>query len=276
MGNIDIVLDKLVCHAMTEWFHDEVYYMATITHLGAEGGTSIGVAPVIGPVAAQGATSDRGDTPLGAWETDDGDEGALALGASLLQVTVEDRQRVVVTLTMMESDGDNYADIETRAATVAEAVLGTVSVAFPPSAAVAVPVGAALAVLTAVGQSLKDYLANHDDVLGSVTLTLEGVGSDVHVVDVGVSGEVTQQAADGQDASLTGRLKGGGGDYEVSVSVRGATMSPSQARTEGNVRDHRGSGGVVVPSQGAVQGAGQGTVRDHRAGTAATVVRDHR
>jgi hypothetical protein len=271
MGTIDIVLDKLVCHATTEWLHDEVYYMGTVTRPAAAGGVSTDSGVIVGPTAAQGATSDRGDVPRGAWETDDGDEGALQLSQTLFPVPVADTEVVVVTLTMMESDGDNYADIEARGAAIATGVMGVVTAAFAPAAAVTVPAGLALAAVTSAGQIARDLFQNEDDVLGTVSFTLQGVGSAVHVVQVGASGEVTASASEGQPASATARLKAAGGDYEVSLSARGAAMAQAVERDSSSgavVRDHRGEGAVFAPSGP--------TVRNHRTGATQSVVHDHR
>jgi hypothetical protein len=273
MGNIDIVLDKIVCHAMTEWFHDEVYYMGAVARAASQGGVSTSdTGVIVGPTAAQGATSDRGNVQNGAWETNDSDESSLQLSQTLFPVQVADHEDVVVTLTLMESDGDNYADIEARGAAVATGVLGVVTAAFAPASVVTVPAGLALAAVTSAGQIARGFFDNKDDVLGSVSFTLEGVGSAVHVVQVGATGEVTASASEGSPASMTARIKGSGGDYEVTVSVRGAVMAQAVVRTTAggvHVRDHRGdSGGVVVPHQG--------TEVENRVGAAGAVVRDHR
>lgn len=195
------------------------------------GQTVLDTATLLGPNASQGATTGtpRGDQT--AWETDDdGGESDLHLGASLFPVSVAPGEHVVVTLTFRESDGDNYADVETQAASAAGAALAVVTAAFPAAAVVTAPVGLALAAVTAVGQALKSFLTNTDDLIGTMTIALTGTATGIDVVQVGASGTISPLPADGSPAVATVRLTGDGCDYEVTIGLPDTVMQQNPTR----------------------------------------------
>ena len=103
---------------------------------------------------AANAEGDGGDNT--AWDCND--SGGLSdqrLNVDLFPVRIEPGERVTVTINFMESDGDNLADTEARAAAATAAALTAVTIAIPPAAAVTVPVGLALGVATSVFQAFK-------------------------------------------------------------------------------------------------------------------------
>ncbi|GAA2111399.1 hypothetical protein GCM10009841_34190 [Microlunatus panaciterrae] len=227
MSVATVVMRNITCHQTTESGHDEVYYLPpSVVRRTTHGVTSDPTLPA-GPTASQGANAGGPDGRIAAWDCND--SGYLSNQepqAELFSVSVGAGEHVVVTLTLMESDGTNYADMELTAAKAGAAALAAVTTAFPPSAVVTAPLALALTAGTAVMQALKGLFSNDDDTLGAMTFVLEGAADGVRLVQQGaVSGTVIHAAANGSPAAFTARLGGAGANYEFTLGIDGAVMA---------------------------------------------------
>jgi hypothetical protein len=226
MAGTAVVLRRIVCHQTTESGHDEVFFIGNVVRKKGAHPATTDQGDLIGPKAAQGANAGGPGGDNSAWDVNDsGGLSDQSLNVELFDVDVAAGEHVVVTVTFKESDGQNLADQEAQAAAAAGAALAAVTAAFPPAAVVTAPVGLAIGAVSAVGQAFKSVLTNEDDILGSVTLVLEGSASgQPQLVQVGATGRVLWKASQGSPAGATIGLSGAGADYQLTLGVSGAVM----------------------------------------------------
>jgi len=235
MTTARFTLRHLQCMSTTESGHDEVYFSTTVVRRSGSGKPTKDPV-VIGPTAGQRANAGGPGGDGTAWDVND--SGSLSNqwpNVDMLDVAVASGEIVTVTLTFKESDGQNLADQEKEAAAAGAAALAAVTAAFPAAAVVTAPVGLALAAVTGVGQALKKWLTNDDDVLGSIGFTLEG--------RTGGAPRVTQVVPDPgsrllgfakvrQPAWAVIGMSGAGSHYAFTVGIDGALYDTATARAQ--------------------------------------------
>jgi hypothetical protein len=235
MGDVMVILERIVCRNTTEAGHDEVYYLSPSIVRTRAGMSSADIPLAPGPTIAQGASAGGPGGDNTAWDCNDsGDLADQLLNVPLFPVIVNPGEHVNTTITFMESDSNNLADIEATAAALTYSALTAVSIIIRPVAAALVPVGIALGVVTTIAQDFKaaGLLTNHDDHLGSVTFLLDSDGPNVRFRQVGVGvGSLAEVSADGAPGRITGRLTGSGADYSVTLKLDGATTVAASALT---------------------------------------------
>jgi hypothetical protein len=227
MANVTVVLERIECRDTTEAGHDEVYYIKpTVTRIKGsavrDDGSFNG-----GPGPGQGGTADGlSGIENTAWDCND--SGPLAdqhLNVNLFTVPMEEGERVSITLTFKESDGDDLRKAEFIAFTISLSALAIATIFVPVLAGAAVKIGAALATATGAFQAIGG-IPNDDDDLGLVTFTLDADGSTVRLRQVDTyPGRVVELSKNGTPARFTVYLNDSGASYYLTIRLEGAVTT---------------------------------------------------